>query len=303
MYSLMLLSRRDGGPRHERWRRAAVRALPPALPLLLVDPVVPHYEARFLGWIRESVAGGLRALDDGTPTCLDDGSGFYQPSRAQASASAQARTLTEGDRRARSALLVCLREAYDALFDGIWDQVRAQHHTEIARQSRSLALTGVGATLASLAPGLEWVDSTLEFGTHAAADVRLAGSGLVVLPSAVWDGSPRLIRRPCRCPVLIYSTGRRLLPLAGDEVSDPLIPVLGQARAGILRALTTELTSGRIAALVGLSPASVSEHISALRDANLLTTRRDGRVSWHRLTLLGADLVAGSALRITSSGV
>jgi DNA-binding transcriptional ArsR family regulator len=54
-----------------------------------------------------------------------------------------------------------------------------------------------------------------------------------------------------------------------------------------------------LAGVVGISPASASEHAKVLRDANLIETSREGRAVRHSLTALGrtflGQLPAGGA--------
>ena len=46
-----------------------------------------------------------------------------------------------------------------------------------------------------------------------------------------------------------------------------------------------------LAAAVGISPASASEHTKVLREAYLIETRREGRSVRHSLTLLGRTIL------------
>ncbi|WP_241845701.1 ArsR/SmtB family transcription factor [Streptomyces sp. CB02261] len=50
-------------------------------------------------------------------------------------------------------------------------------------------------------------------------------------------------------------------------------------------------TTSELAGRVGLSPATVSHHVTVLREAGLLTSRRIGGVVLHTVTRLGTDLL------------
>ncbi|NUR59528.1 MAG: helix-turn-helix transcriptional regulator [Catenulispora sp.] len=59
----------------------------------------------------------------------------------------------------------------------------------------------------------------------------------------------------------------------------------------MLQALAEERTTGKLAHDLGISPASASQHASALREAGLIVTRREGKAAWHECTALGAELL------------
>jgi DNA-binding transcriptional ArsR family regulator len=68
--------------------------------------------------------------------------------------------------------------------------------------------------------------------------------------------------------------------------------LLGRTRAGVLAALQKPCGTVELAARVGISAASASEHTKALRDADLVETARCGRGVRHSLTYLGRSLLA-----------
>jgi DNA-binding transcriptional ArsR family regulator len=67
--------------------------------------------------------------------------------------------------------------------------------------------------------------------------------------------------------------------------------LLGRTRALILAALDQPLSTTALAAATELSPAGVSRHLLALRDAGLLTTARHGHEIRYRRTELGSALL------------
>jgi DNA-binding transcriptional ArsR family regulator len=69
---------------------------------------------------------------------------------------------------------------------------------------------------------------------------------------------------------------------------DGLAALLGHSRAAVLRALQEPLGTTELAAAVGISPASASEHAKVLRAASLIESHRQGRTVRHSLTALGA---------------
>ncbi|WP_143667203.1 helix-turn-helix transcriptional regulator, partial [Streptomyces sp. ms184] len=68
--------------------------------------------------------------------------------------------------------------------------------------------------------------------------------------------------------------------------------LLGRARAAVLCALDEPAGTTALAHLLGLAPSSVSAHLSVLRGAGLLTSRRYGHQVLYERTPLGIALAA-----------
>lgn len=79
---------------------------------------------------------------------------------------------------------------------------------------------------------------------------------------------------------------RRALPCDGDiaALAEFFRTVGSETRLKILLALgTCELCAGDLADAVGMAPSAVSNQLRALRQARLITVRRDGRMLYYRL--------------------
>ena len=74
---------------------------------------------------------------------------------------------------------------------------------------------------------------------------------------------------------------------------DALARLLGRGRAAVLAGLTEPASTTGLAERLGLAPSSVSAHLSALRDAGLLTSHRYGHQVLYERTPLGIALTAG----------
>ncbi|MFF9484627.1 MarR family transcriptional regulator [Streptomyces sp. NPDC014676] len=72
--------------------------------------------------------------------------------------------------------------------------------------------------------------------------------------------------------------------------------LLGRARAIALHTASTGATTGEIARAAGVSASAASRHATALRDAGLVTTIRNGPTVLHTLTPTGASVLR-AALR------
>ena len=84
---------------------------------------------------------------------------------------------------------------------------------------------------------------------------------------------------------------RTTRPLSGEAGNDSLAILIGSTRAAVLRALAEPCGTADLAATTGISAASASEHAKALRDADLVQTRREGRSVRHSLTPLGRTML------------
>ena len=112
------------------------------------------------------------------------------------------------------------------------------------------------------------------------------------MPSAyLWPHVAAIIEEPW-LPTIIYpATGIAGLWQAAAAPPAALGRLLGHTRALLLTALDQPLSTTALAAVTELSPAGVSRHLLALRDAGLLTTTRHGHeIRYHR-TELGSALL------------
>ena len=199
----------------------------------------------------------------------------------------------DGDRDAGRVLLGTAKTMFAAAVEPYFADVRANHHTELARQGRLLASRGVAATLTTLLPGARWCGECLQIDSPQERTIRLCGRGLVVTPTAFWTGPPLLGELPDQPVLLAYPAPTTLSLRVGTE-SDSLAAILGTTRAAVLRLLAVEHTTGDIARQLGISAASASEHAAALRAARLIGSRRDGKAVVHHATVLGLDLIGAN---------
>jgi len=196
----------------------------------------------------------------------------------------------DGDRDAGRVLLGTAKTMFAAAVEPYLADVRANHHTELARQGRLLASRGVAPTLTTVLPGARWCGEYLQIDSPQERTNRLCGRGLVVTPTAFWTGPPLLGELPDQPVLLAYPAPTTLSLRVGTE-SDSLAAILGTTRAAVLRLLAVEHTTGGIARQLGISAASASEHAAALRAARLTGSRRDGKAVVHHATVLGLDLI------------
>lgn len=203
------------------------------------------------------------------------------------------RGLHAGEESAWRTVRRAQRAAYETVLAPVWPVVQDLHRDEFARHALAVAEHGVAAGLTALAPGSRFHAGVWEWPGAEARDVRLAGRGLVLLPTFHHPAGPLLQDLPDRPVVLTYPAGPGIPPApegpaTGDEA---LAPVLGRTRAELLRLLTEPHTTTGLARALRVSNATASAHAAALRAAGLVTTRRTGRSVTHERTALGTLLV------------
>jgi DNA-binding transcriptional ArsR family regulator len=167
--------------------------------------------------------------------------------------------------------------------------VGALLRAELAHRAHLIFTAGVDEALATLGPGISWEPPVLVVRTPAEGDVRLGGRGLRLVPSVFWTRPGVSVAGYLR-PTLSYPIhpAPASPPLPRD---DPLSALIGATRAQVLRALISGCGTMQLARDLGISPATASAHVTALREAGLAATRRTGRAVRHTLTPLGMQLL------------
>lgn len=199
------------------------------------------------------------------------------------------------------AACAALADAYAAYWDGAlerhWPMMRRLVEDEVLVRARTFATEGVDALFSGLESRGTWKPPVLELTKHIDADYRAGERRLLLVPLVFAEG--------CR----LYSTDDpEILTLsfqargaaalrerpaeAGPESDDRLGLLLGRGRAAVLRRLGGPLTTAGLADRLGLAPSTVSEHLSVLADAGVVTRHRVGRSVYYQLTDTGRALLA-----------
>ncbi|MFD7979155.1 DUF5937 family protein [Streptomyces sp. NPDC059071] len=162
-----------------------------------------------------------------------------------------------------------------------WARIRSLLEADVFHRARQVAEHGSARVLSELHETVRWDDGTLRLVRRACALTRdEAGSGLLLVPSAfAW---PKVLTRSVAPdpPQLAYPArgiGNLWQPRTTSTATDAVAGVLGRSRALLLAELDTPASTTRLAAAFGLSAAAVSQHLTALRNAGLVTAHRSGR--------------------------
>ncbi|MFF3734368.1 ArsR/SmtB family transcription factor [Streptomyces sp. NPDC002476] len=185
----------------------------------------------------------------------------------------------------------------------LWDSVQQRLDTECDAHGRIAMTGGVERLLSTLHPRIVWNPPVLEIHDRTDRDVHLCGRGLLLVPSAFLTGvAGRVIgtERDSGQAALVFGMPSDVTSLfsllpeeeeAGGEQA--LSALVGQTRAAALRQLTDTCTTSQLAARLGISPGTASQHASVLRESGLITTRRVRNCALHTVTPLGMALLGG----------
>ncbi|MEN3586164.1 helix-turn-helix domain-containing protein [Streptomyces sp. ZYX-F-203] len=187
-----------------------------------------------------------------------------------------------------------LRLYHDVAIAPFEERVQARLEAERALKARELMDGGVEGMLSSLGPSTRWERPVLSTAYHPARDrdLWLAGRGLLLVPSYFLLERPIALADPRLPPVLVYPLVHE--PSAALSSHDPgasLTALLGRGRAVALRTVANGATTGEVARVAGVSAASASRNVTALRDVGLVTSHRVGPSVLHTITPTGAALL------------
>jgi len=201
-------------------------------------------------------------------------------------------------RRELKRLAGVLAEYWELTLEPHWPRIQALLEADLSHRARRLTERGAAGVFADLNDSIVWEEDMLVLRDSSCDTLRsLDGRGLVLVPSAFQWQRPSTIVDPPWQPTLLYpARGVGLLwEQQGVSASDQLAGVLGTTRAALLAALDAPRSTTALAAQIELTPGGVSQHLSALKEAGLVTGTRHGRSVLYVRTPL-ADRMVGLAV-------
>jgi DNA-binding transcriptional ArsR family regulator len=188
-----------------------------------------------------------------------------------------------------------LEQCWQLLIAPHWPRLRDLLQADILYRTRMLGDHGLERVLGDLHPQARWTSHSLTIEAPGSGQHRLAGAGLVLMPSAfVWPGLAAVTDPPAQ-PTLIYPARgiAELWQPVPTRQSEALGRLLGQTRAALLGSLAEPTSTQTLARRHQLAPSTVSEHLTALHQARLITRRRHRHAVLYQQTPLGALLAHG----------
>jgi DNA-binding transcriptional ArsR family regulator len=145
---------------------------------------------------------------------------------------------------------------------------------------------------AEIDPRVRFVAPRLLIDSAWERSMRLNGRGLLFVPSVfIWPGVAVIDHEPWQPTVIYAARGAAELWHPAPAAADALAALMGSRRASILAALDAPCTTQDLGYRLGVLPGNVSQHLSVLRDAGLVTRTRVGRVVLYGRSETGEMLV------------
>lgn len=300
--SLHALQTRGRAVELARWRRQTLHTLPREVlrPLAEIAPplgISPDFM---------TPSGGARGFGEGMEIALRTPKAAISE---QVAAMAGQRRLTpwvEAVRHAEASALRTLGRAMAIFHEGaiapVWDSLSEVVRADRQLRAQQMADGGLESMLAGI-PGCRWRAPVLEIENYTDAEVRLEGRGLLLQPSYFCEpDTPLKLCDPGPEPMLTYPTAKPAtgLTISADsaepagQLDQPVVALLGRTRAKALAAVRSGCSTSELARRCEISVGSASQQASILREAGLVTTRREGTSVRHEVTTLGAQVLSGA---------
>ncbi|HYB88923.1 MAG TPA: DUF5937 family protein [Streptosporangiaceae bacterium] len=199
----------------------------------------------------------------------------------------------------RTMLADLLERCWQLLIAPHWPRLRDLLQADMLHRTQILGDYGLERVLSELDPRARWTGDALVIDASAAGRYQLAGAGLLLIPSVfVWPGLATITDPPAR-PTLIYPARgiAELWQPAPTDHSNALAHLLGQTRAALLESLAEPASTHTLARRHDLAPSTVSEHLTVLRHAGLISRRRHRHTVLYQQTPLGTELASGGRER------
>lgn len=193
----------------------------------------------------------------------------------------------------REQLAAEIRAYWKIALEPFWPRIKVLLGGEVFHRARLLAEGGAGDLLNDLHERVRWEGDTLSIATRACAAPDVAdGGGLVLVPSVfVW---PSVASVSASEPLQVAYPARGIATLweGPAEVTEALANLIGRGRAQILLEVKQPASTTDLARRTGMSPGGVSQHLSVLRAAGLVTAHRQGKTVFNVQTNVAAALLS-----------
>jgi DNA-binding transcriptional ArsR family regulator len=207
-----------------------------------------------------------------------------------------ARAMLAAGRRGVQRLADDLRRYWHLAVEPYWSRVAAALERDVAYRTTRLMSGGLLGLFDDLHPQTSVRDRALLVDKPLHADTTYRSAHLTLVPSVF--GMPHLLVDASdeRTTLIYGARGVARVWEGGDAepVADRLGDLIGHTRARVLRNLQHGASTTSLAQQFGQSPATISAHLSVLRDTGLVSSCREGRRVVYRQTELGATIVAGT---------
>ncbi|MDJ1131977.1 DUF5937 family protein [Streptomyces iconiensis] len=193
----------------------------------------------------------------------------------------------------------------EAFFADTWNRVRFQLTADAREKSELLRRKGLAATLEAVSPALSVDEAGTRIDVDKLSSARTTavdpavGAGVTFIPSVYQWPHLLVLHRYAWRPVVHYPVAAPELPgpTSVDQFMLRMEALAHPMRMRLCRHLArAPYTTGELADYYGLSSPEVSRHLSVLKKASLITSRRRGRYVQYQMDLkvvarLGSDFL------------
>ena len=185
-----------------------------------------------------------------------------------------------------------------------WRRMRALLQEDLAFRLDELASGGIERLFRNLHPSVRFSGDRIEIDRPFACDGEpLAGQGVLLVPCVfTWPAALPVSEAP-HVPTITYPPRGlgRLWEDRQDATESPLADLVGRTRAAIVSHLDLPMSTTHLAHQLGVSAPTLSVHLSILRNAGVVDSRRDGRAVLYYRTALGTQLLTASTPLATTA--
>ncbi|MCW7945509.1 ArsR family transcriptional regulator [Streptomyces hygroscopicus] len=205
--------------------------------------------------------------------------------------------------RTRAWLRQFLEDCDAAFFADTWSRLRHQLAADARHKTDLLRRKGLAEALASVSSAVTLDEAADRIVVDKLGDGRTATAdgGLLLVPTSLGRPHLMVLHRHGWQPVLHYPISSPALaaPPSLERLTLRMAALSHPVRMHMCRSLArSAFTTGELAQIHGMTAPEISRHLSALKKAGLLTTRRRGRYVLHQLDVtavarLGSDFLEG----------
>jgi DNA-binding transcriptional ArsR family regulator len=196
--------------------------------------------------------------------------------------------------RLRDQIADLLREYWKLALAPYWTRMRGVLEADMLYRARQFTRGGARLLFADLHPAVRWQAGVLRLDvTGIDYRVDVTGRGLCLMPCLfvrsaappISAEEPPALAYPARGIATLWETAP---PTGGDAV----IALIGRRKAALLGCLDRPASTTDLAGRLGITPGAVSQHLSVLHDAGLVTRARVGRTVLYARSDLGTRLMS-----------
>ena len=191
----------------------------------------------------------------------------------------------------------------EAFFAQTWSRLRHQLAADARHKTDLLRHKGLAEALASVSPAtvLDEPAARITVDKLGSCHLATADGGLLLIPTSLGRPHLSVLHRYGWQPVLHYPVGSPELaaPASVEQLTLRMSALSHPVRMRLCRSLArSAFTTSELTQVHGMTAPEISRHLSVLKKAGLITTRRRGRYVLHQLDVtvvarLGSDFLEG----------